>query len=177
GAQLVLTEGAKGMKGAIEKANEIKASDPDRYIILQQFSNPANPEIHEKTTGPEIWEDTDGEVDVFVTGVGTGGTLTGVARYLKNTKGKNITTVAVEPEESPVISQTLAGEEVKPGPHKIQGIGAGFIPDNLDLTLVDRVFKISSEEAIKTAREIMVKEGVLAGISSGAAVAAAVKIS
>ncbi|MCE1914817.1 pyridoxal-phosphate dependent enzyme, partial [Enterobacter hormaechei] len=123
------------------------------------------------------WEDTDGEVDVFVTGVGTGGTLTGVARYLKNTKGKNITTVAVEPEESPVISQTLAGEEVKPGPHKIQGIGAGFIPDNLDLTLVDRVFKISSEEAIKTAREIMVKEGVLAGISSGAAVAAAVKIS
>ncbi|MCE1667440.1 pyridoxal-phosphate dependent enzyme, partial [Enterobacter hormaechei] len=120
-------------------------------------SNPANPEIHEKTTGPEIWEDTDGEVDVFVTGVGTGGTLTGVARYLKNTKGKNITTVAVEPEESPVISQTLAGEEVKPGPHKIQGIGAGFIPDNLDLTLVDRVFKISSEEAIKTAREIMVK--------------------
>ncbi|MCE1644659.1 pyridoxal-phosphate dependent enzyme, partial [Enterobacter hormaechei] len=175
--QLVLTEGAKGMKGAIEKANEIKASDPDRYIILQQFSNPANPEIHEKTTGPEIWEDTDGEVDVFVTGVGTGGTLTGVARYLKNTKGKNITTVAVEPEESPVISQTLAGEEVKPGPHKIQGIGAGFIPDNLDLTLVDRVFKISSEEAIKTAREIMVKEGVLAGISSGAAVAAAVKIS
>ncbi|NDK98850.1 cysteine synthase A [Photorhabdus bodei] len=177
GAQLVLTEGAKGMKGAIEKANEIKASDPDRYIILQQFSNPANPEIHEKTTGPEIWEDTDGEVDVFVTGVGTGGTLTGVTRYLKNTKGKNITAVAVEPEESPVISQTLAGEEVKPGPHKIQGIGAGFIPDNLDLTLVDRVFKISSEEAIKTAREIMVKEGILVGISSGAAVAAAVKLS
>ncbi|MCT8352600.1 cysteine synthase A [Photorhabdus kayaii] len=177
GAQLVLTEGAKGMKGAIEKANEIKASDPDRYIILQQFSNPANPEIHEKTTGPEIWEDTDGEVDVFVTGVGTGGTLTGVTRYLKNTKGKNITAVAVEPEESPVISQTLAGEEVKPGPHKIQGIGAGFIPDNLDLTLVDRVFKISGEEAIKTAREIMVKEGILVGISSGAAVAAAVKLS
>ncbi|KMW72862.1 cysteine synthase [Photorhabdus luminescens subsp. luminescens] len=177
GAQLVLTEGAKGMKGAIEKADEIKASDPDRYIILQQFSNPANPEIHEKTTGPEIWEDTDGEVDVFVAGVGTGGTLTGVARYLKNTKGKNITAVAVEPEDSPVISQTLAGEEVKPGPHKIQGIGAGFIPDNLDLTLVDRVFKISNEEAIKTAREIMVKEGILAGISSGAAVAAAVKLS
>ncbi|MCW7763613.1 cysteine synthase A [Photorhabdus luminescens] len=177
GAQLVLTEGAKGMKGAIEKADEIKASDPDRYIILQQFSNPANPEIHEKTTGPEIWEDTDGEVDVFVAGVGTGGTLTGVARYLKNTKGKNITAVAVEPEDSPVISQTLAGEEVKPGPHKIQGIGAGFIPDNLDLKLVDRVFKISNEEAIKTAREIMVKEGILAGISSGAAVAAAVKLS
>ncbi|MBS9429539.1 cysteine synthase A [Photorhabdus akhurstii] len=177
GAQLILTEGAKGMKGAIEKANEIKASDPDRYIILQQFSNPANPEIHEKTTGPEIWEDTDGEVDAFVTGVGTGGTLTGVTRYLKNTKGKNVTAVAVEPEESPVISQTLAGEEVKPGPHKIQGIGAGFIPDNLDLKLVDRVFKISSEEAIKTAREIMVKEGILVGISSGAAVAAAVKLS
>ncbi|MCA6223069.1 cysteine synthase A [Photorhabdus antumapuensis] len=177
GAQLVLTEGAKGMKGAIEKANEIKASDPDRYIILQQFSNPANPEIHEKTTGPEIWEDTDGEVDVFVAGVGTGGTLTGVARYLKNTKGKNITAVAVEPEDSPVISQTLAGEEVKPGPHKIQGIGAGFIPDNLDLKLVDRVFKISNEEAIKTAREIMVKEGILAGISSGATIAAAVKLS
>ncbi|MCW7547449.1 cysteine synthase A [Photorhabdus sp. APURE] len=177
GAQLVLTEGAKGMKGAIEKADEIKASDPDRYIILQQFSNPANPEIHEKTTGPEIWEDTEGEVDVFVAGVGTGGTLTGVARYLKNTKGKNITAVAVEPEDSPVISQTLAGEEVKPGPHKIQGIGAGFIPDNLDLKLVDRVFKISNEEAIKTAREIMVKEGILAGISSGAAVAAAVKLS
>ncbi|MBS9434628.1 cysteine synthase A [Photorhabdus luminescens] len=177
GAQLILTEGAKGMKGAIEKANEIKASDPDRYIILQQFSNPANPEIHEKTTGPEIWEDTDGEVDAFVSGVGTGGTLTGVTRYLKNTKGKNVTAVAVEPEESPVISQTLAGEEVKPGPHKIQGIGAGFIPDNLDLKLVDRVFKISSEEAIKTAREIMVKEGILVGISSGAAVAAAVKLS
>ncbi|KGM26815.1 cysteine synthase A [Photorhabdus aegyptia] len=177
GAQLILTEGAKGMKGAIEKANEIKASDPDRYIILQQFSNPANPEIHEKTTGPEIWEDTDGEVDAFVTGVGTGGTLTGVTRYLKHTKGKNVTAVAVEPEESPVISQTLAGEEVKPGPHKIQGIGAGFIPDNLDLKLVDRVFKISSEEAIKTAREIMVKEGILVGISSGAAVAAAVKLS
>ncbi|EYU13528.1 cysteine synthase A [Photorhabdus aegyptia] len=177
GAQLILTEGAKGMKGAIEKANEIKASDPDRYIILQQFSNPANPEIHEKTTGPEIWEDTDGEVDAFVSGVGTGGTLTGVTRYLKHTKGKNVTAVAVEPEESPVISQTLAGEEVKPGPHKIQGIGAGFIPDNLDLKLVDRVFKISSEEAIKTAREIMVKEGILVGISSGAAVAAAVKLS
>ncbi|WP_445497205.1 cysteine synthase A [Photorhabdus sp. SF281] len=177
GANLVLTEGAKGMKGAIEKANEIQASDPNRYIILQQFSNPANPEIHEKTTGPEIWEDTDGEVDAFVTGVGTGGTLTGVTRYLKNTRGKNVTAVAVEPEDSPVISQTLAGEEVKPGPHKIQGIGAGFIPDNLDLKLVDRVFKISNDEAIKTARDIMVKEGILAGISSGATVAAAVKLS
>ncbi|OKP03945.1 cysteine synthase A [Xenorhabdus eapokensis] len=176
GANLVLTEGAKGMKGAIEKANEIRDSNPERYILLQQFSNPANPEIHEKTTGPEIWEDTDGNVDVFVAGVGTGGTITGVARYLKNTQGKQVTIVAVEPEDSPVISQKLAGEELKPGPHKIQGIGAGFIPDNLDLTLVDRVFKISNEEAIKIARELTEKEGILAGISSGAAVAAAIKI-
>ncbi|MBD1228619.1 cysteine synthase A [Xenorhabdus griffiniae] len=176
GANLVLTEGAKGMKGAIEKANEIHDSNPDRYILLQQFSNPANPEIHEKTTGPEIWEDTDGNVDVFVAGVGTGGTITGVARYLKNTRGKPVTIVAVEPESSPVISQKLAGEELKPGPHKIQGIGAGFIPDNLDLTLVDRVFKISNEEAMQIAREITEKEGILAGISSGAAVAAAIKI-
>ncbi len=176
GANLVLTEGAKGMKGAIEKANEIRDSDPDRYILLQQFSNPANPEIHEKTTGPEIWEDTDGQVDVFVAGVGTGGTITGVARYLKNTQGKHVTIVAVEPEDSPVISQKLAGEELKPGPHKIQGIGAGFIPDNLDLTLIDRVFKISNEEAIQIAREVTEKEGILAGISSGAAVAAAIKI-
>ncbi|MBD2809934.1 cysteine synthase A [Xenorhabdus sp. Vera] len=177
GADLVLTEGAKGMKGAIEKANEIHDSNPDRYVLLQQFSNPANPEIHEKTTGPEIWEDTDGNVDVFVAGVGTGGTITGVARYLKNTCGKQVTIVAVEPEDSPVISQKLAGEELKPGPHKIQGIGAGFIPDNLDLTLVDRVFKISNDEAIRTAREVTVKEGILSGISSGAAIAAAVKLS
>ncbi|MDC9589604.1 cysteine synthase A [Xenorhabdus sp. XENO-10] len=177
GANLVLTEGAKGMKGAIDKANEIRDSDPDRFILLQQFSNPANPEIHEKTTGPEIWEDTDGNVDVFVAGVGTGGTITGVARYLKNTCGKQVTIVAVEPEDSPVISQKLAGEELKPGPHKIQGIGAGFIPDNLDLTLVDRVFKISNEEAIQIAREVTEKEGILSGISSGAAVAAAIKIS
>lgn len=177
GAKLVLTEGAKGMKGAIDKANEIHDSDPNRYILLQQFSNPANPEIHEKTTGPEIWEDTDGNVDVFVAGVGTGGTITGVARYLKNTRGKPVTIVAVEPEDSPVISQKLAGEELKPGPHKIQGIGAGFIPDNLDLTLIDRVFKISNEEAIQIAREVTEKEGILAGISSGAAVAAAIKLS
>ncbi|PHM73551.1 cysteine synthase A [Xenorhabdus kozodoii] len=176
GANLVLTEGAKGMKGAIDKANEIRDSNPDRYILLQQFSNPANPEIHEKTTGPEIWEDTDGNVDVFVAGVGTGGTITGVARYLKNTQGKQVTIVAVEPEGSPVISQKLAGEELKPGPHKIQGIGAGFIPDNLDLTLVDRVFKISNEEAMQIAREVTEKEGILSGISSGAAVAAAIKI-
>ncbi|MDE9430989.1 cysteine synthase A [Xenorhabdus bovienii] len=177
GASLVLTEGAKGMKGAIDKADEIRDSDPDRYILLQQFSNPANPEIHEKTTGPEIWEATDGDIGAFVAGVGTGGTITGVARYLKNTQAAQVTIVAVEPEDSPVISQKLAGEELKPGPHKIQGIGAGFIPDNLDLTLVDRVFKVSNEEAIKTAREVTEKEGILAGISSGAAIAAAVRLS
>ncbi|MCG3463761.1 cysteine synthase A [Xenorhabdus bovienii] len=177
GASLVLTEGAKGMKGAIDKADEIHNSDPDRYILLQQFSNPANPEIHEKTTGPEIWEATDGDIGAFIAGVGTGGTITGVARYLKNTQAAQVTIVAVEPEDSPVISQKLAGEELKPGPHKIQGIGAGFIPDNLDLTLVDRVFKVSNEEAIKTARELAEKEGILAGISSGAAVAAAARLS
>ncbi|WP_145492827.1 cysteine synthase A [Yersinia aleksiciae] len=177
GANLVLTEGAKGMKGAIAKAEEIQATDPDRYLILQQFSNPANPEIHEKTTGPEIWEDTDGDVDVFIAGVGTGGTLTGVSRYIKNTKGKAITTVAVEPTDSPVITQALAGQEIKPGPHKIQGIGAGFIPGNLDLTLVDRVALVTNDEAISMARRLMDEEGILAGISSGAAVAAAVKLS
>ncbi|ENH8203111.1 cysteine synthase A [Yersinia enterocolitica] len=177
GANLVLTEGAKGMKGAIAKAEEIQATDPNRYIILQQFSNPANPEIHEKTTGPEIWEDTDGEVDVFIAGVGTGGTLTGVSRYIKKTKGKAITTVAVEPTDSPVITQTLAGQEIKPGPHKIQGIGAGFIPGNLDLSLVDRVALVTNDEAISMARRLMDEEGILAGISSGAAVAAAVKLS
>lgn len=177
GANLVLTEGAKGMKGAIAKAEEIQATDPNRYIILQQFSNPANPEIHEKTTGPEIWEDTDGEVDVFIAGVGTGGTLTGVSRYIKKTKGKAITTVAVEPTDSPVITQALAGQEIKPGPHKIQGIGAGFIPGNLDLSLVDRVALVTNDEAISMARRLMDEEGILAGISSGAAVVAAVKLS
>ncbi|ATM94965.1 cysteine synthase A [Yersinia frederiksenii] len=177
GANLVLTEGAKGMKGAIAKAEEIQATDPDRYIILQQFSNPANPEIHEKTTGPEIWEDTDGEVDVFIAGVGTGGTLTGVSRYIKNTKGKAIISVAVEPTDSPVITQALAGQEIKPGPHKIQGIGAGFIPGNLDLSLIDRVALVTNDEAISMARRLMDEEGILAGISSGAAVAAAVKLS
>lgn len=177
GANLVLTDGAKGMKGAIAKAEEIQAADPDRYLILQQFSNPANPEIHEKTTGPEIWEDTDGDVDVFIAGVGTGGTLTGVSRYIKKTKGKAITTVAVEPTDSPVITQALAGQEIKPGPHKIQGIGAGFIPGNLDLTLVDRVALVTNDEAISMARRLMDEEGILAGISSGAAVAAAVKLS
>lgn len=176
GANLVLTEGAKGMKGAIAKAEEIVNSNPKKYLLLQQFNNPANPEIHEKTTGPEIWEDTDGNVDVIIAGVGTGGTITGIARYLKKTKGKDVTIVAVEPETSPVITQALAGEEIKPGPHKIQGIGAGFIPGNLDLTLLDKVIQISDDEAIKTARELMEKEGILAGISSGAAIAAAAKI-
>ncbi|EQB9157268.1 cysteine synthase A [Morganella morganii] len=177
GANLVLTEGAKGMKGAIEKTDEISASDPSRYIVLQQFSNPANPAIHEKTTGPEIWEDTDGNVDVVVAGVGTGGTITGIARYLKNIKGKkDVTIVAVEPEGSPVITQALAGEEIKPGPHKIQGIGAGFIPGNLDLSLIDRVELVSNEDAFATARKLMEREGILAGISSGAAVIAAERL-
>lgn len=176
GAKLVLTEGAKGMKGAIAKAEEIVASDPNRYLLLQQFSNPANPEIHEKTTGPEIWEDTDGAVDVLVAGVGTGGTITGTSRYIKNTKGKAIISVAVEPATSPVITQALAGEELKPGPHKIQGIGPGFIPDNLDLKLIDRVERIADDVAISTARRLMEEEGILAGISSGAAVAAALNL-
>ncbi|WP_341270139.1 cysteine synthase A [Morganella morganii] len=177
GANLVLTEGAKGMKGAIEKADEISASDPSRYIVLQQFSNLANPAIHEKTTGPEIWEDTDGNVDVVVAGVGTGGTITGIARYLKNIKGKkDVTIVAVEPEGSPVITQALAREEIKPGPHKIQGIGAGFILGNLDLSLIDRVELVSNEDAFATARKLMEREGILAGISSGAAVIAAERL-
>ncbi|WP_369790062.1 cysteine synthase A [Rouxiella sp. WC2420] len=175
GANLVLTEGAKGMKGAIAKAEEIQASDPKRYLILQQFSNPANPAIHEKTTGPEIWEDTDGAVDVLIAGVGTGGTITGTGRYLKSKKS-SVKLVAVEPIDSPVITQTLAGQEVKPGPHKIQGIGAGFIPGNLDLELLDRVELISNDDSISYARRLMEEEGILAGISSGAAVAAAVKL-
>lgn len=176
GANLVLTEAAKGMKGAIAKAEEIVASAPDNYLMLQQFSNPANPDIHEKTTGPEIWEATDGNIDVLVAGVGTGGTISGITRYIKNTQGKPITAVAVEPAESPVISQALAGEELKPGPHKIQGIGAGFIPDNLDLNLIDRVETVNSDDAIAMARRLMQEEGILAGISSGAAVVAANKI-
>jgi cysteine synthase len=176
GANLVLTEAPKGMKGAIEKAEEIVASDPSKYLLLQQFNNPANPEIHEKTTGPEIWDATDGEIDVFVSGVGTGGTLTGVSRFIKHQKGKAITTVAVEPTESPVITQTLNGDDVKPAPHKIQGIGAGFIPGNLDLALIDEVELVSSEDAIAMTRRLMDEEGILAGISSGAAVVAANKI-
>lgn len=176
GANLVLTEGAKGMKGAIDKAEELRQSAPEKYLILGQFDNPANPEIHEKTTGPEIWNDTDGEVDVVVAGVGTGGTITGISRYIKNVQGKAITSVAVEPIDSPVIAQTLAGQTVQPGPHKIQGIGAGFIPGNLDLEMVDRVEAVSNEDAIEMAQRLMKEEGILVGISSGAAVVAANRI-
>ncbi|ODA25935.1 cysteine synthase A [Photobacterium damselae] len=173
GANLELTEAAKGMKGAIDKAEEIVASNPNKYLLLQQFNNPANPEIHEKTTGPEIWDATGGDIDVFVSGVGTGGTLTGVSRYIKQQKGKAITTVAVEPAESPVITQTLNGDTIQPAPHKIQGIGAGFIPGNLDLDLIDEVERVSSDDAIEMAQRLMAEEGILAGISSGAAVVAA----
>ena len=176
GAELVLTEPAKGMKGAIEKAKEIAESDPSRYFMPQQFENPANPAIHEKSTGPEIWNDTDGAVDVLVAGVGTGGTLTGVSRFIKNTKGKPILSVAVEPESSPVITQTMAGQEVKPSPHKIQGIGAGFVPKNLDLSMVDRVERVSDDESKTMAQRLMREEGILCGISCGAAMAAAVRL-
>lgn len=174
GAKLVLTEGAKGMSGAVTKAEEIAASDP-KYVLLQQFKNPANPAIHEKTTGPEIWNDTDGKVDIFVAGVGTGGTITGVSRYIKKTRGKAITSVAVEPSASPVITQQRAGEPIKPAPHKIQGIGPNFVPDNLDLSLIDEVEQVSNEEAVLYARRMAKEEGILCGISCGAAVAAAVR--
>jgi cysteine synthase A len=176
GANLVLTEGAKGMPGAIAKAEEIHNSDPKRYLLLQQFKNPANPAIHFATTGPEIWEDTKGEVDVLVSGVGTGGTITGISRFIKNSKGKKIVSVAVEPEASPVITQTLKGLPIKPGPHKIQGIGAGIIPDTLDLSVVDRVETVSNDEAIETARRLAREEGILSGISSGAAAAVAARL-
>ena len=176
GAKLELTEGGKGMGGAIARANEIVQSDPDRYVLLGQFDNPANPEIHVQTTGPEIWNDTDGNVDIFVAGVGTGGTITGVSRYLKHNMGKKILTVAVEPAASPVISQSLAGEPLKPGPHKIQGIGAGFLPKNLDLSIVDVVEQVTNEESIEMARRVAREEGILCGISCGAAVAAAVRV-
>jgi len=176
GANLVLTEAAKGMKGAVDKAEEIRASNPQYYFLPQQFENPANPAIHEKTTGPEIWQDTDGEVDIFIAGVGTGGTLTGVSRYIKHTQGKAIQTIAVEPEASPIISQARAGQDIKPAPHKIQGIGANFIPKNLDLSLVDSVETISNDDAIDYARRLMREEGILAGISCGAAVAAAARV-
>ena len=176
GACLILTPGAEGMKGAIVRAEELAASDPKQYFLPQQFKNPANPAIHEQTTGPEIWNDTAGGVDVLVAGVGTGGTITGISRYLKRTKGKALISVAVEPEESPVITQSLAGQELKPGAHKIQGIGAGFIPDTLDLGLVDRVEQVSSAEAVEMARRLAREEGILSGISCGAAVAVAVRL-
>ncbi|BCD87688.1 cysteine synthase [Pseudomonas solani] len=176
GAELVLTEPAKGMKGAIEKATEIAAGNPEQYLLLQQFENPANPAIHEKTTGPEIWNDTDGAVDVLVAGVGTGGTITGVSRYIKQQCNKPILSVAVEPATSPVISQTLAGEEVKPSPHKIQGIGAGFVPKNLDLSIVDRVELTTDDESKTMALRLMREEGILCGISGGAAMAVAVRL-
>ena len=176
GAHLLLTEGKKGMPGAIAAAQELAESDPDRYVMLQQFANPANPKIHHDTTGPEIWRDTDGQVDVFVAGVGTGGTITGVSRYIKHTLEKPLVSVAVEPVSSPVISQTMAGQDLKPGPHKIQGIGAGFVPANLDLALVDRVETVSDDEAIAMARRLMKEEGILAGISCGAAMTAALRL-
>ncbi|HCI52971.1 MAG TPA: cysteine synthase A [Gallionella sp.] len=176
GATLVLTDGAKGMSGAIAKAEEIAASNPAKYLLLQQFKNPANPAIHEQTTGPEIWQDTDGKIDILVSGVGTGGTITGISRYIKNTQRRAITTVAVEPAASPVLTQRRAGEPLKPGPHKIQGIGAGFVPDTLDLSLVDMIEQVSNEDAVLYARRLAREEGILAGISCGAAVAVAVRL-
>ena len=176
GANLVLTPGPQGMAGAISKAEEIVASDPRRYVLLQQFQNPANPEIHFRTTGPEIWEDTDGSIDVLVAGIGTGGTITGISRYIKKEKGKRILSVGVEPSASPVIAQHLAGQPLKPGPHKIQGLGAGFIPDTLDLSVVDRVEPVTNEEAFEMARRLSKEEGIPAGISGGAAVAVAVRL-
>lgn len=176
GAKLVLTEGAKGMPGAIAAATAMAAEDTSRYYMPQQFSNPSNPAIHEKTTGPEIWKDTDGIVDAIVAGVGTGGTITGVARYFKQTQGKPILAVAVEPTASPVITQTMAGETPQPGPHKIQGIGAGFVPDNLDVSLIDRVEQVSNEDAVAFARRLATEEGILCGISCGAAGVAAARL-
>ncbi len=176
GANLVLTEGAKGMKGAIAKAEEIRASDPDHYVMPHQFNNPANPEIHFKTTGPEIWDDTEGNIDVLVAGVGTGGTITGVSRYIKNEKHHPLLSIGVEPTGSPVITQALHHDDIKPGPHKIQGIGAGFIPQNLDLSMLDRVEQVTNEESVEMARRIAKEEGILCGISCGAAAAAAVRV-
>ena len=176
GANLVLTEGALGMKGAIARAEQIAASDPEKYVLLQQFKNPANPAIHEATTGPEIWDDTNGKIDILVCGVGTGGTITGISRYLKGTKGKAILSVAVEPSASPVITQTMNGEPLQPGPHKIQGIGAGFVPDTLDISVIDQVEQVSNEEAVAMARRLAAEEGILCGISCGAAAAAALRV-
>ena len=175
GAKLVLTEGAKGMNGAVAKAEEIAASDP-KYVLLQQFKNPANAAIHEKTTGPEIWEDTAGAIDILVSGVGTGGTITGISRFIKNTQGKKISSVAVEPSASPVLTQTRKGEPIKPAPHKIQGIGAGFVPGVLDLSLVDEIEQVTNEEAVLFARRLTREEGILSGISCGAAAAVAVRL-
>jgi cysteine synthase A len=176
GANLILTEGAAGMQGSISKAEQLVASDPDRYLLLQQFQNPANPEIHFKTTGPEIWEDTQGAIDVLVSGVGTGGTISGISRFIKTVQKKKIVSIAVEPVGSPVITQKLNGQALRPGPHKIQGIGAGFIPGTLDLSMVDRVEQVTNEESIEMARRLAKEEGILSGISCGAAVAAAVRI-
>jgi cysteine synthase len=176
GARLALTDGASGMAGSIAKAEEMVASDPGRYVLLQQFKNPANPEIHLRTTGPEIWDDTDGGMDVLVSGIGTGGTITGVSRYFKKVRGKPILSVGIEPTNSPVITQHLAGQPLRPGPHKVQGLGAGFIPDTLDLTMVDRVELVTNEESIDMARRLAREEGILGGISSGAAVAVAVRL-
>lgn len=176
GANLILTPGPEGMKGAVRRAEELAASDPKRYFLPQQFKNPANPAIHEKTTGPEIWNDTNGGIDVLVAGVGTGGTISGVSRYIKKTMGKSIISVAVEPKESPVITQKRAGQELKPGPHKIQGIGAGFIPDTLDLAMVDRVEQVDSGESVEFARRLTREEGLLVGISCGAAAAVATRL-
>jgi cysteine synthase A len=176
GAKLVLTEGPKGMAGAVAKAEEIVASNPGKYVLLQQFKNPANPAIHEQTTGPEVWDDTKGAVDIFVSGVGTGGTITGVSRYIKKTKGKAIQSVAVEPSASPVLSQKKSGQPLQPGPHKIQGIGPGFVPEVLDLALVDSIEQVTNDEAVEFARRLAKEEGILSGISSGAAVAAAVRL-
>jgi cysteine synthase A len=176
GANLVLTEGAKGMAGSITKAEQIVASDPERYLLLNQFKNPANPEIHFRTTGPEIWEDTGGDIDVLVSGIGTGGTITGVSRYIKKEKGKRILSVGIEPASSPVIAQHLAGQPMRPAPHKIQGLGAGFIPETLDLRMVDRMEQVTNEESIEMARRLSREEGILAGISCGAAAAVAVRL-
>src|SRR5271157_5377525 len=176
GAKLVLTEGPLGMKGAIAKSVEIQRSDPDHYVLLQQFENPANPQIHFETTGPEIWDDTAGQIDVLVSGIGTGGTITGVSRYIKKVRGKAILSVGVEPEASPIITQTLKGEPLKPGPHKIQGLGAGFIPGTLDLSVVDRIETVSNDESIEFARRLAKEEGILSGISCGAAAAVAARL-
>lgn len=175
GAKLILTDGAGGMKGAITRAEELAASDPARYVLLQQFTNPANPAVHERTTGPEIWNDTDGAIDILVSGVGTGGTITGVSRYIKKTRGRAIISVAVEPAASPVLTQQRSGEPLNPGPHKIPGIGAGFVPENLDLSLVDEIEQASNEESIRYARRLAREEGIISGISCGAAVAVAVR--